>query len=682
MSSLLLGVLAVAAALAAPGAAPKRRDVGTVAPQWPPLWHRPAERSTTIDYAAPAQADAWLRHPILGDPSFDSFQRASGNPIIRGSDPFRWPVNVSLLIDPVSNRWYAYVGLYLEGYAFGPGKPVTHCEVYRSADQGRSWEHVGPIFDDPGFRFEGDQHPAGIAPDVCVVYHGGRYHMSYDWATNNTDWGTASTPSGGADGGSAYAWSERPEGPFHRNPRPILRTSDWQRSIGTATRYRRVYATSLIRRAKDWLVISDLDSGGHFAWGQIAMTAKDPAGPWSRPVMIAGLEGDRYYPAPIEAFPSFAHQGYVYDPRTSVGRSRNFQAIMRAPIEQADSPDAWELWQHGSVWHSEPNPNEAYGIWGQTLAGRVDGAGMFHALYPSRHAEGGVGTIGAASRPWATPLRKAGFTFSAHGGGAVSIGRAAYGAFELEAGVRLASGAAQIAWGCRMPLGADGRADGRPHELSMTRHHGLELTAAGWRLLEAGDAPGVRVIAEGSLAPAAVRTVRLSVGGGRVAATISGKRVWAGALPAAEGPLGLLLEPGAHLTVDRLKVTGVPRPASHAWLYTEAISGAGVAEGAYVVASGARWRWGVGAVCKSGTERVKWNFRGRGFRLWLPRGPRFGRAAVRLDGAPLGEIDLAGPEAASSVALERLRLSDGFHALVVTGLSGEELPVDCLEALQ
>src|SRR5512138_251763 len=112
------------------------RQTGAVVPSLPAPWHVPPDSRRSIDYAVSAQADAWLRHPILGDPSFDAFGRPPGNPLMRGSEPFKWHVNVSLFKDPVSGRWYAYVGVYLDGYAFGPGLPLTHCQVYRSENQG------------------------------------------------------------------------------------------------------------------------------------------------------------------------------------------------------------------------------------------------------------------------------------------------------------------------------------------------------------------------------------------------------------------------------------------------------------------------------------------------------------------------------------------------------------------
>ena len=90
----------------------------------------------------------------------------AGNPMLRGKPPFEWPVNGFFFEDPKSGYWYAYVGNYLAGYAVGPDKPASHCTVHRSKDRGKTWEDLGPIFRDPGFRFEGDTRPATM-PRMC-----------------------------------------------------------------------------------------------------------------------------------------------------------------------------------------------------------------------------------------------------------------------------------------------------------------------------------------------------------------------------------------------------------------------------------------------------------------------------------------------------------------------------------
>lgn len=605
----------------------RNASIGVVRPVLPRLWRVDrTTRSVTRDYAKSDFADAWLRHPILGDPSFDSFVRDPGNPIVTGTPPFVWPVNVSLLDDPVSGCRYAYVGQYLDGYNFGIGLPITHCDVFRSSDQGKSWQLVGPIFNDPKFRFEGDAVAANIAPDVKVIYCDGLYHMAYDWCTDNTTWANASSPRDGADSGCAYAWSEKPEGPFHRAPQPILRTSEIQKLNHGSSRYCRVYATSIVRRKNDWLVLTDLDSGAHFAWGQAALTTADPRGQWSAPSLIASLETDRYYPAPVEAFPAFAHDGYVYDPRTSVGHNRNFQIIMRAPIERAHQPEAWELYQHGSVWHAEAVPNEAFGIWGQALAASISDNGEMRVLFPSRRADG-VGTINAAHRAWNQPFRTSGFTLSAHGSPSLTVLRAAYQDFDLHTDFFLSAGTVRFAWGFHAPLGEVGRADGIPNEICRTRQCALVMSQSAWRLIKVREAETYAedVIAHGDLPVSGAHKLHLHSLATKLQIEIDGNVLWSGQLTAERGPLALYLEPGTHVEVTRFTVAGNVEPAVHTWLGSEAAAGSGVAEGTLARQTGQEWRYGHGIVCTNANERAKWNFRGRGFQLWSPRGPEFSK---------------------------------------------------------
>jgi hypothetical protein len=650
-------------------------------PMIPPPWPLPPAQMLTLDYAEAALADAWLRHPLLGDPSFDAFERLPGNPLVRGEAPFRWPVNAFLLIDPVSGHWFAYVGFYLEGYDFGPDKAPAHCRVFRSTDNGRSWSALGPVFDDPNFRFEGDTATANLAPDVSVVYADGRYHMAYDWATDNTTWATAVSPRDGADNGVAYAWADKPEGPFHRAPRPVLRTSELQHAFPASGKYRRAYATSLVRRQRDWLVLTDVDSGPFFAWGQVAMTAADPSGPWSAPALVTGLEGEGYFPAPVESFPAFVHGGYLYDPKTSVGANRNFQVIHRARLEEAHRPEAWTLYQHGTVWHAEPVPHEGFGIWGQAFAGAVDRDGNLRALFPSRHWPDSVGTINLATRPWDTPLRERGFVFSAHSGPSVTVTRSAYTGFALAADFSLRGTSVRFAWGYSAPLGTVGRADGKPQPLSWTRHQGVEIGPTSWRVLRTEDTPEPQVLATGELPAAEVRHLEIAVAAtGAVRLALEGRELWQGPCPARPGPLALLLQPGTHLTVTRFAVTGAPLPATWTWLASEAIAGAGVSEGHYTATDSSDFRFGSGVVCARPDERLKWNFRGRGFRLWLPKGPTYGRCTVRLNGLTLGDLDLhSATTLPATVVLERRGLADGYHALVIQSL-GAALPADCLDA--
>ena len=97
------------------------------------VWIGVADAGEAVDFAQQAQMDAWLRHPVLGEPSFDAFERTAGNPVVRGAAPYEWPVNGSLFRDPVSGNWYLYVGHYCEGYKIVP-EARSMCTVSRSKD--------------------------------------------------------------------------------------------------------------------------------------------------------------------------------------------------------------------------------------------------------------------------------------------------------------------------------------------------------------------------------------------------------------------------------------------------------------------------------------------------------------------------------------------------------------------
>ena len=102
------------------------------------------------DYAKTAHMNAWLRHPVLGDPSFDTFERL-GETVHTGAPPFEWPVNGSVFRD-FDGTWYFYAALYDHGCACKIPAPF---KIYRSKDKGENWEDLG-LGIAPGIRFDGD----------------------------------------------------------------------------------------------------------------------------------------------------------------------------------------------------------------------------------------------------------------------------------------------------------------------------------------------------------------------------------------------------------------------------------------------------------------------------------------------------------------------------------------------
>ena len=188
---------------------PAARAADTSLPPEPPASLAPAAvrspERTVVDFARAQYRQAWLHHPAVGDPSWDTFAREPGNPIYTGREPYLWPVNGFLFRDPPSGRWYAYIGLYPRGYfpLNGGG-----CLVL-GEKPGGGWEELGWALKGNPTMFDGNGKEPGGLPDVSVVHADGRYHMIYDWCDPQN-----------LRGGLGYAWSDKPQGPFHRAKQP------------------------------------------------------------------------------------------------------------------------------------------------------------------------------------------------------------------------------------------------------------------------------------------------------------------------------------------------------------------------------------------------------------------------------------------------------------------------------
>lgn len=105
------------------------------------------------DLAKSRHRDQWLHHPVVGDPSWDAFEREAGNPIYTGKPPY-------LFRDPPSGRWYAYISLYPRGY-WPPGG--TLCLRERAAG---GWEEMGIVLHT---SFDGDGTRPGGTVDVSMT---------------------------------------------------------------------------------------------------------------------------------------------------------------------------------------------------------------------------------------------------------------------------------------------------------------------------------------------------------------------------------------------------------------------------------------------------------------------------------------------------------------------------------
>jgi len=399
--------------------------------------------------------------------------------------------------------------------------------------------------------------------------------------------------------------------------------------------------------------------------------------------LVLNVESDRFHPPLMEGFPAFAHEGYVYAPATSVALNRDFQVLFRAPLARATEPASWEICRYGSFWHTENVEHEAYGLWGQTPACRVDPAGVLWAMFNSRDRQG-MGTVNLARRSWNQPLRSRGFVLSGHAGPSFTCLRRAFRSFELDAAMRV-QGTARLFWDSDAPLGPNQpTSDATLHPLMRTRHRAFELSATQWKVVSVDAQGRTTTLASASVAGRSLWLLSLHRGtDGSTTLAADGQPLWTtGPIQGSEtsaGTIGLLVEPHSHLSVERFRVAGRPLENRLTYLYTEGLLGAGEKPADWQERHEPAFRYGIGAVSRHSHGRIKWNVVGTRMTLWSPRGPAFGKIEIRLDGRQQAILDLhSDSPVASRPIWTSGDLPEVGHAVAVQGVFGV-FPVDCLE---
>ncbi len=611
------------------------------------------------DWADCSHRADWLHHPVVGDPSFDAFSRYPGNPIYTGTPPYEWPVNGTLFRDPKSGNWYAYVSLYPKGYW-----PAGPTRLLRSKNDGATWEDFGLVIVGNKDAFDGDGVRPGATCDASIAVDERGYHVAYGWAKPDN-----------SDGGIAYAFAESPEGPFVRDTKPIHAESAQPL---LAPGYKRAYASSIIRRAHDWLILASMSTPGNAGgtWAFIGMTAPEARGPYSPPIFLRSPQQDAWAPQPLEFFPAFVHDAYVYAPLTSVAANRGYHVIYRAPIEDAHRPGAWQVWQDGSVFHAEANAWESHGIWGQAMAGFVDPKGRFRILYPSRNVEG-IGTINIAEREWEKPYRN-GFHLSAPNASSLALLLRNFTTFKLEAALE-SNGPWRATWGRRGPLGADrAAADAGASPLCARSMTELQFAAADWTLSTYSDEGVATIVAHGArTADDSNGTLIVKQEADSVTLEWNGVTLGQFEQRAPTGGIGLVADKGTCIHVTRFSVEGDDTPCSLFLLPVEGLLGAGSPDKEWEIATG--FRYGGGFLGSKEGARAKWSFTGRRIRVWAPRGPALGEAELHLDGETVGRVSFHAPELLPAAPLwDSQNLTPGYHALAMVRVSGA-MPVDAVE---
>ena len=628
-----------------------------------PMRSKARNETMTMDLAQQTHRLMWSIHSAVGEASFDNFERIRGNPIYTGAPPYEWPVNGFLFQDPNTGSLNVYVGLYPRGYT-RPGFS-NKCLLLQAATHFGPWQNKGVVMQGSPTTFDGNGKDPGNTPDSTIVYDRQGYHMIYDW----------SGPNRTRDQGLGYAHADRPEGPFKRDARPLVSSSKLPLMEGI---FGSVYGGTLFKRDHDWLILAATSTGGkeHVnaggTWGLVGMVAREPQGPYSQPKLFLYPQSKVFFPAPLEFFPAFSHDGYAYVPATCLA-NRNIQIIFRAKLADALSPEAWKVFEYGSFWHAEPVPNEDLGMWGQTFSGIVQTNGTFLVMFPSKNAHN-LGTINLAERPWNIPY-KDGFAVSASEAPSLTDYQRDFSTFDIQATVR-ANGPKTIVWSHKAPFGVDRvwHAGGRPHKLTLASHTAFSLSDKGWQLRTVAADGAIHIMAEGNAVQSRGMTadaIGLRQETNRLVVTVNNRELWHGDLADGKGRIGILASKGSTVFVDHLisKTPGTPTTLS--LLPSDGIAGAGNGDKGWTKQEDKRYRYGFGYVSESPGVFAKWNYRGCGFALWSPRSFKGGQCEVWLDGDKLADVDMhEATTVVSARVFEKWDVPFGCHTVTIVRKTG------------
>jgi hypothetical protein len=629
----------------------------------------------SLDFALAQHRSFWLQHPVIGSPSWDSFKRESGNPIYRGTPPYDWPVNGFLFHDPVSTAWYAYIGLYPKNYW-----PPGGCLLLKEQIPGK-WVNLGIILQGDAHSFDGDGEKAGGTPDVSILYADGKYHMVYDWAT----------PTNSA-GGIAYAWAESPEGPFHRDPTPIHDDRNQPLLLG---KYSRVYAATLFRRSTDWIILAMMSTKGNAggSWALVALTAQNPAGPYSEPLLLLYPQSLRFHPGLAEFFPAFEFDAYVYAPATSVAKNRTFQTIFRAPKAQMLDPKAWEIFQYGSVWHDLGDqltgnpPNHEQGIWGQTISCHVysDVANQLRlrALSFSKTREN-IGTANLSQAPWPWQFHD-GFRLSAPYAHSAAILLPQYRTFLLQAEI-YATGSWTLNWGSNSPLGpSHPGADCELHKLSFGNGYRARFLTDKIQIQKKSHFKQWKTISRIKYAPSSVHSFLISLNQLPnecfLQIDLAPTQKWRIPCQSRLGRIELIADVNSSLRINHFIVNGSIKTPEIVFLGMDGICGAACSMTDWKLQKNPLFKYGEGYLSTNSSARAKWNVMGEEFDLYGPKHPTWGKARLLLDDQIIDVIDFSSLKPQPSSILRHFSAPNGHHAVILEVIDGI-IALDSLTCIQ
>jgi len=621
------------------------------------------------DYALLSNKNSWSHDYAFGSPSWDTFERFADNPVYRGRKGMEWPVNGFLFSDPVSGNWYLYIGEYQKNYRVDQNTATRdfNCVIYRSEDRGKTWNRIGDLFATDMPCYDSIQIQV---PDVMLTYSDGKYHMVFDWVSDHFNWSNPELS------GIGYAEAGRPEGPFVVSKKPLKVNSQY-RQKPILNRYWRMYAPMIIKRKNDWLLAYMMDtSPAPRSWVLAVSTASKPEGPYTNTQIMLNPEKKTSYVPLMEYYPAFTHGEYIYFPATSVSINRNYQSIYRVKLQEATDPAKYELFRDGSLWHSENIENEYAGIWGQTFTGFIDNNDSIYVMFPSKDSND-YGTINLARASWKQLQRQKGFSFTANEGHSFSYIKNPADIESIDMEFKL-DGTMHLIWDFHSPLDILNGWGKFSLEQSDAVYKEVVVNKSGWKINEFKQAKTSIDSGKITNGNGIKISLRLKKVNGACVLSINDQKCWEGVLHNDPGIAGILLDPHSYLEVENFRVHGQKVKGFVTYGFYRALVNAGNQDSDWIFKKEAVFLHGEGAVSKKDSSFAKWNFDGKGFELFSPKGPMYGSINIYLDGKFLQNISLKNPlETGSSLVFKVSGARKKRHTVLIESLDGL-LPVDCI----
>lgn len=620
------------------------------------------------DYALLSRKNDWSHNFAFGSPSWDTFERFSGNPVYKGRKGMEWPVNGFIYSDPMSKNWYLYIGEYKEFYQSDrdPATVDFDCVVYKSSNKGKNWAKLGNLF--PANMLIYDSLKVQV-PDVMVTYADGKYHMIFDWLTNN-GWQNS------AISGNGYAVADSPEGPWKVSKKPLTFNTKYKQNpiLG---KYWRTYAPMIVKRKNDWAILYMMDANPTSSWALAASISPNPEGPYSDTKIILNVERKTNYQPLQEYFPAFTHDGYVYLPATSVSVNRNYQSIYRVKPEEILNPDKYELFSAGSFWHAENVENEFAGIWGQTISGFVDENDSIYVMFPSKDPAN-YGTINIAKASWNHLERIRGFNLTANEGNTFSYIKKVIDVEGIDMKFKL-DGTMHIIWDLHSPIDIMDCWGKFVLDQNRPDYKEIVIDNTVWKINVFSN--GKNLVDSGKVQQWSGSENRLQLKkiDGKYQLLINGVNIWKGILSGNPGITGILLDPHSYLFASQMIVDGRQIKGSVTYGFYQALVNSGNQVSEWTFKNDSLFLYGNGAESKKASSCAKWNFDGKGFEIFSPKGPDYGAVNIYLDGKLLQNLSLKSPqEVKSSSIFKSKEFKMGSHAVYIESLDGL-LPLDCIE---